>query len=81
MDIDLRDPTQTSVILADGTAATVRQNAFGHIIVSKGSFEIASASIVNGAAVNVRVHGDYTSRGIADLIVRSAKRTYGGARR
>jgi hypothetical protein len=76
--VDLRDPTPTSIILSDGTAATIRQPVPGHLIISKERFEIASASIVNGQAVNLKVHGDYTGLCLGDLIRRSAKRSYGG---
>lgn len=76
--VDLRDPTPMSIVLVDGTAATVRQDAPGEIVIRKGRWEIASASIVNGSAVNVRIHPEHAHCGIRDLIVRSVKRTYGG---
>lgn len=76
--VDLRASKPTSVVLVDGTAATIRQPVPGHIVIQKGRWEIANASIVNGAAVNVWVHPDHTCSGVRELIVRSVKHSYGG---
>lgn len=75
--IDLRDLTPHRVVLADGTAATVRQSATGHVSVTKGREEIASATILNGVLINLRVNDFYANRGIGDLLNRSLKRAAG----
>jgi len=76
--INLNDCAPHSAILADGTAVSVRRSHAGSISVTKGREEIASATILHGKLINLRVHPFFTTRGIGDLLNRSLKRAAGG---